>query len=48
MLQIYFKNKNIQQKLKLVLQDTIIDKTLKYAFEISTLTEGDKKQLYIF
>jgi hypothetical protein len=48
MLQNVFKNKNISKKLKLVLTNTIIDKTLTYASETSTLTERDRKQLNIF
>ena len=39
MLQKFFKNKNISKKLKLVLKHTIIDKTLTYTLETSTLTE---------
>jgi hypothetical protein len=31
MLQIFFKNKNVSQKLKLRLKNTIIEKTLTYA-----------------
>jgi len=37
MLQNFFKNKNISKKLKLILKNTIIDKTLTYALETSTL-----------
>jgi hypothetical protein len=48
MLQNFFKNKNIFIKLKLILKNTIIDKTLTYASETSTLTKGDRKQLNIF
>ena len=48
MLQHFLKNKNISKKLKLVLKNTIIDKTLTYALETSTLTERDRKQLNIF
>ena len=36
------------QKLKLILKNTIIDKTLTYALETSTLTKRDRKQLNIF
>jgi len=43
-----FKNKNISKKLKLILKNTIIDKTLTYALETSTLTKRDRKQLNIF
>ena len=48
LLQKFFKNKNISKKLKLVLKHTIIDKTLTYALETSTLTQRDRKQLNIF
>jgi hypothetical protein len=48
MLQNFFKNKNISKKLKLILKNTIIDKTLTYASETSTLTKRDRKQLNIF
>jgi len=41
MLQKFFKNKNISKKLKLILKNTIIDKTLAYALETSTLTKRD-------
>jgi hypothetical protein len=46
MLQTFSKNKN--KKLKLILKNTIIDKTLTYALETSTLTKRDKKQLNVF
>ena len=46
-LQNFFKNKNIS-KLKLILKNTIIDKTLTYALETSTLTKRERKQLNIF
>jgi hypothetical protein len=32
----------------LVLKNTIIDKTLKYASKTSTVTKGERKQLNIF
>ena len=48
MLQNFFKNKNVSKKLKLLLKNTIIDKTLTYALETSTLTKRDRKQLSIF
>ena len=48
MLQNFFKNKTISKKLKLILKNTIIDKTLTYALETSTLTKRDRKQLNIF
>jgi hypothetical protein len=35
-------------KLKLILKNTIIDKTLTYASETLTLTNRDRKQLNIF
>jgi hypothetical protein len=44
MLQHFFKNKNISNKLKLILKNTIIDKMfLTYASETSTLTKTDRK-----
>jgi hypothetical protein len=45
---IFFKYKNIPNKLKLILKNTIIYKTLIYASETSTLTNRDGKQLNIF
>jgi hypothetical protein len=42
LLQIFLKNKNIYKKLKLILKNTIIDKTLTYASETSTLTKRDR------
>jgi hypothetical protein len=48
MLQIFFKNKNISKKLKLILKNTVIDKTLTNASETATLTKRDRKQLNIF
>ena len=47
MLQNFFKNKNISNKLKLRLKNTIIDKTLTYASEPWTLTKRDRKQLNV-
>ena len=46
---IYFTAKSlyISRKLKLILKNTIIDKTLTYALETSTLTKRDRKQLNI-
>ena len=44
MLQNFFSNKNIYKKLKLRLNNTIIDKTLTYALE----TWRDRKQINIF
>ena len=48
MLQNFFKNKNIPKKLKLILKNTIIDKTLTYALVTSTLIKRERKQLNIF
>ena len=48
MLQNFFKNKNISKKLKFILKNAIIDKTLTYALETSTLTKRNRKQLNIF
>jgi hypothetical protein len=48
MLQNFFENKNISKNLKLILKNTIIDKTLTYASETSTLTKTDRKQSNIF
>jgi hypothetical protein len=42
------KKKNISKKLILILQNTIIDKTLTHESETSTLTKRDRKQLNIF
>jgi hypothetical protein len=44
---IFFKNKNILNKLKLRQKNTI-DKTLTYASGTWTLTKRDRKQLNIF
>jgi hypothetical protein len=41
-------SKNIFKKLKLILKNTIIDKTLTYALETLTLRKRDRKQLHIF
>jgi hypothetical protein len=48
MLENFLKYKNISKKLILRLKNTIIDKTLTYASETSTLTKRDRKQLNIF
>jgi hypothetical protein len=48
MLQKFLKNKNISKKLKLSLNNTVIDKTLTYASDTWTLTKIDRKQLNIF
>ena len=47
-LQNFFKNKNISNKLKLRLKNTIIDKTLTYASITWTLTKRVRKQLNVF
>jgi hypothetical protein len=39
---------NISKKLKLILKNTIIDKTLTYTSETWILTNRDRKQLNIF
>ena len=43
MLQNFFRNKNISRKLKLILKNTIIDKSLAYASETWILTERDRE-----
>jgi hypothetical protein len=48
MLQNFLKNKNIPTKRKLILKNTMIDKTLTYASETLTLAKTDRKQLNIF
>jgi hypothetical protein len=48
MLQNFFKNKNLSKKLKLSLQNTIIDKTLTYASETWIITKRDRKQMNNF
>jgi hypothetical protein len=48
MLQKFFKNKNISKKLKLRLNNTIIDKMLTYASETWKLIKRDRKQMSIF
>jgi len=48
MLQKFFKNKNLSKKLKLRLQNTVIDKVLTYVSETWTLTNRDRKQLNVF
>ena len=47
-LQKFFKNKNIPNKLQLRLKNTKIGKTLAYASETGTLTKTERKQLNIF
>ena len=44
MLQKFFKNKSILKKLKSVLKNTTIDKTLTYSSETGTVTKRDRKQ----
>jgi hypothetical protein len=44
----FFKNTNIEKKLKLILKNTIADKTLTYTSETSTMTNRDRKRLNIF
>jgi hypothetical protein len=48
MLQKFFKNKNLSKKLKLILKNTIIDKTVTYASETWILTKRDRKQINVF
>ena len=48
MLQKFVGNKHISRKLKLILKNTIIDKSLTYASEIWILTNRDRKQINIF
>ena len=43
----FFRNKNISRKLKLRLQNTIIDKSLTYASQTWILTIRDRKQINI-
>jgi len=48
MLQKVFINKNISKKLKLGLNNTIIDKTLTYASETWIPTMRDRQQINMF
>jgi hypothetical protein len=48
MLHRFFRSKNISKKPKLILKNTIIDKTLTYAPEIWLLTKRYRKQINIF
>jgi hypothetical protein len=48
MLKQFFKNRNISEKLKLRLKNTIIDKMLTYASETWILPKRDRKQMNIF
>jgi hypothetical protein len=47
MLPKFFKHKNVSKKLKLILKNTIIDKTLTYASETWVLTKRGRKQMNI-
>ena len=47
MLQKFFRNKNISEKLKLRLKNTITDKTVTYALETWVLTKRDRKQIFL-
>jgi hypothetical protein len=47
-LQNVFKNKNISKQLNIILQNTVMDKTLTYASEILTLIKRDRNELNIF
>jgi len=48
MLQKFFRNQNISEKLKLRLKSTIIDQTLTYASETGILTKRARKQINIY
>ena len=48
MIQKFFINKNISIKLKLILKNTVIDKTVTYASENCILTYRDRKRKNIF
>jgi len=48
MQQIFFKNKNISKRIKLILKSTIIDKRLTYASETWILTKRNRKQMKFF
>ena len=48
MLQKLFRNKNVSNKLKLRLKNTLRDKTLTYVSETWILTKRDRKQVNIF
>jgi len=48
MLQKFFKNKSISKKLKSILKNTTVDKTLTYLSETGTVTKRDRKQMNIF
>jgi hypothetical protein len=44
----FLKNRNISKNIKLILKNTIINRTLIYASQTWTLTKRDRKQLNIF
>ena len=44
----FFINKNIPKKLKVILKNTVIDKTLTHASETWILTKRDRKQINVF
>jgi hypothetical protein len=46
-LQKIFRNKNISNKLKVRLKNTIIDKTLAYASETWILTQTDRRKINV-
>jgi hypothetical protein len=46
MLQKFFKNKNVSKEPKLILKNTIIDKTVTHASETWMLTKRDRKQTF--
>jgi len=48
MVQKIFKNKNMSNKLKLIIKNTTIDKTLTGASENWTVTKRHRKQLNVF
>jgi hypothetical protein len=48
MLQHFYKNKNISIKLKLILNNTTVDKTLTYTSETWILTKRGREQWNIF
>jgi hypothetical protein len=43
-----FRSKNISKKLKLILKNTAVDKTLTYLSETWILARGERKQINIF
>jgi hypothetical protein len=45
---IFFKDKNIYKKPKLMRKNIVMDKTLTFLLETSSLTKRDRKQLNIF